>query len=790
MSVDETGSVPSPGLSPNLARLAATVARLRDEVDHAHAVADGRALIELAKGVLMERLGCGPGDAARQLATLAERSGVTRLEFAADVVGDAAKDRLSEVAAEFVARTDESGEDTSVTVRLRTAESGVLAADDTQRAAEAILEHALRPLGATAVAVWLAGPDGSLTLVGAAGFSTEEAVRWRYVPPGVSTPAQAALAERDSVWFPALSSSGLPSIGQHALAVGTRIAIPTGTGGRIIGVAEICWPNQVNLEAGRMQRQLEALAELCAHTLENVEGGAAASTAHLATGVLGELVDFVDGLPDPALLLSPCHDDDDRFGDFRIHHANPRFVDPGGRPPARLIGARLLEMYPLAAEEGGLLDKIHRVHATGEPFRDQNTTITTSVDQVPLPVLADVSISRLAGTVLLGLRLQDDAAKLTTLLQHAQRLGRIGGFEENPVTGAVLWNSELFALYGLPSTASPLPLARLADYAHPDDSPSIGRFLRTLLHHRRSASTAFRLQRSDGVSRYIRVVAEPVVDSRGDLLGIRGAYQDVSAQHWAEVALSATRDRLAATEQQAIERNRLTLQLQHAIMPPARDPLDVAGIRTAVRYRPAEKENLVGGDWYDAVALPSGEILLCVGDIAGHGIDAATGMVNLRNALRGLAATGAGPAQLLTWLNLVAYNLTNHVTATAVAALYNPTTRILRWARAGHLPPILRHRGQTTTLPLIQGTLLGAVPEVTYQEEQLHLDNGDVLLLYTDGLIERRDRPVQDSITHLVGLVDEHDGDLDKQLDALLTYSTADTDDDTCVVAIEVTAKS
>ncbi len=784
MSVDETGSVRPADLGPNLERLAATVTRLREEVDHAQAVADGRALIELAKGVLMERLRCGPGDAARQLTTLAERAGMTRLEFAADVVGDAAKDRLSEVAADFLARTDNSGGDGSVAVRLRTAESGVLAADDTQRAAEAILEHALRPLGATAVAVWLAGPDGSLTLAGSAGFSTEEAGRWRYVPPGVSTPAQAGLSEREPVWFPVLSSSGLPSIGQHTMGAGTRIAIPTGTGGRIIGVVEICWPTQVSLEADRMQRQLEALAELCAHTLDNADGIVAAAPA------LGELVDFVDGLPDPALLLSPCVDDGDRLSDFRIHHVNPRFVDPGGRPRARLVGARLLEMYPLATEKSGLLDTIHRVYATGEPFRDQNMTITTSVDQVPLPVLADVNVSRLANTVLLGLRLQDDAAKLTMLLQHAQRLGRIGGFEENPVTGAVLWNSELFALYGLPPTASPLPLALLADYAHPDDSTSIGRFLRTLLHHRRSASTAFRLQRSDGVSRYIRVVAEPVVDSRGDLLSIRGAYQDVSAQHWAEVALSATRDRLAATEQQAIEHNRLTLQLQHAIMPPARDPLDVAGIRTAVRYRPAEKENLVGGDWYDAVALPGGEILLCVGDIAGHGIDAATGMVNLRNALRGLAATGAGPAQLLTWLNLVAYNLTNHVTATAVAALYNPATRILRWARAGHLPPILRRQGRTTTLPLIKGALLGAVPEVTYQEEQLHLDDGDVLLLYTDGLIERRDRPVQDSIAHLVGLVDEHNGTLEQQLDALLTYSTADTDDDTCVVAIEVTAVS
>ncbi|HET6708761.1 ANTAR domain-containing protein, partial [Amycolatopsis sp.] len=128
----------------NLARLADTVARLRSEIEHAHAVADGRALIELAKGVLMERLHCAPADAARQLETLAGRAGMTPLEFAADIVGEAAADRVTEVAQEFLARADDSGDsDDSIAVRLRTAESGVLAAGDTQRVAESILDHAL-----------------------------------------------------------------------------------------------------------------------------------------------------------------------------------------------------------------------------------------------------------------------------------------------------------------------------------------------------------------------------------------------------------------------------------------------------------------------------------------------------------------------------------------------------------------------------------------------------------------------------------------------------------------------
>lgn len=143
-----------------------------------------------------------------------------------------------------------------------------------------------------------------------------------------------------------------------------------------------------------------------------------------------------------------------------------------------------------------------------------------------------------------------------------------------------------------------------------------------------------------------------------------------------------------------------------------------------MRYRPAESEALVGGDWYDAVVLPSQHILLCVGDIAGHGIDAATGMVVLRNALRGLAMTGAGPAQLLSWLNNVAHHLTDQVTATAVCALYDLATRTLRWARAGHLHPVLVRTDQVSALPLTGGLLLGPLPEVVYEEDEVQLQPG------------------------------------------------------------------
>ncbi|MFJ8469240.1 SpoIIE family protein phosphatase [Streptomyces swartbergensis] len=776
-----------PPASP-VGRLAATVDRLSREVRAAQADAEGRALIELAKGILVERLTCGPAQAARQLAELAEQAQVTPLELAVDIINQAARDRMSEVTDAFLAATmaaDEAKTE-SAAVRLRAAESGALAADDTQAVAEALLEQALRPLGAVAVAVWAAGSDGSLTLAGSAGFSPAEAARWRYVPPDVVTVARRGLTERTGQWITSLAETGLPSIGLHHHPHGGRAALPAGTGGRIHGVLEIAWPTPLAPQPPQIVRQVEALAELCGHTLETYTllHGPALEPRVLPDAA--ELMDLADGLHDPALVLVPHLDDAGHLVDFRIQHVNSRFLDPAGRPRAVVNGALLLEAYPMAAGDSELFQRIERVYATGEPFRARRMNLTALVDQVPLSAIADISISRHGTTVLLIWRIEDETARLASLLQHAQRLGRIGGFEENMLTGEITWNGQLFDLYGRPQSSTPVPLENLPAHAHPDDGVSIRRFLRTLMHHRRPAAAAFRLQRPDGVTRHIRVVAEPVLDTDGRLLLVRGACQDISAQHWTEVALAATRDQLAHTEQQATERNRLTLQLQHAIMPPAQAPLQVPGLQVAVRYRPAETEQLVGGDWYDTVVLPSRQVLLCVGDVAGHGIEAATSMVVLRNALRGLAVTGAGPGQLLSWLNIVAHHLTGAVTATAVCGLYDPALRTLRWARAGHLPPVLVQGSEAAALPLVKGMLLGALPEVVYEEAEVQLAEGDTLLMYTDGLIERRDRSVEESLIHLLTTARTAPSTLDQQLDRLLTYSNSDTDDDTCIVGIRL----
>jgi serine phosphatase RsbU (regulator of sigma subunit) len=711
-------------------------------------------------------------------------AGVTRSALAAEIIGQAAGDDLSALTR---SRHPEPGDAATAAdaaaEALRTAESGTLAAADTQAVADSLLRHALTPLGATALAVWSLDPDGSLRLAGSAGFPDAEAHRWHHVPPGVATLARRSLEQRRPLWVRTLAESGLPTVGGRDTPDSGRAVLPAGSGGRLLGVLEISWPGPLEPPGPQIQRQVEALAGLCARTLDGLPPAEPPGAATVSTRV-------ADSLWDPALVLRPRLDADGRITDFRIHHANSRFADSAGRPRDSLVGAALLDAYPLTADRGGLFDRLERVQATGEAFRAERMALATLVDGVPLTTVADVSITRLGGDLLVAWRDRDGGGREAELLRHAQRLGRIGGFEEDLRTGATTWSSELFALWGRASTDAPVPLRELRGHAHPDDATGLGRFLRTLLHHRRPAATAFRLRPGGsgrpGGSDCLQIAAEPVLDADGRLCAVRGVYKDVSARHWTEVALAATQEQLAHSEQQAARNNRLALQLQQALMPPASEPVDTVGLHIAVRYRPAEKDHLVGGDWYDIVTLPDDQVLLAVGDVAGHGIEAATTMVVLRNALRGLAATGAGPARMLGWLNTVCCYLTDQVTATAVCALYDPRTRELRWARAGHLPPVLIREDRASALPQIEGVLLGAVEQADYREERLRLAVGDTLLMYTDGLIEQRDRSVEHSLERLLAAARRSTRTLDERLDYLLTHSNADTDDDTCLIGIEV----
>jgi serine phosphatase RsbU (regulator of sigma subunit) len=270
----------------------------------------------------------------------------------------------------------------------------------------------------------------------------------------------------------------------------------------------------------------------------------------------------------------------------------------------------------------------------------------------------------------------------------------------------------------------------------------------------------------------------------GTGLGTPGAAQRLLDQARAELA--ASRTLLADSEQRAAAEHELALRLQRAIMPSALTLLDRSGVDVCARCRPGLPAALVAGDWHDALQFPGGDLLLAVGDIAGHGIDAVTGMVAARNALRGLAVTGAEPAELLAKLNCAACLFAEGLTGTVVCARYSPGSRVLTWARAGHLPPVLVREGQATVQPLPAGMLLGVEAGAQYEQLSLRLERGDTLLLFTDGLIERRAGSISDGLAEFAAAAVPADPDVASHVSRILDRAASDTGDDACLMAVRV----
>jgi anti-sigma regulatory factor (Ser/Thr protein kinase)/putative methionine-R-sulfoxide reductase with GAF domain len=200
----------------------------------------------------------------------------------------------------------------------------------------------------------------------------------------------------------------------------------------------------------------------------------------------------------------------------------------------------------------------------------------------------------------------------------------------------------------------------------------------------------------------------------------------------------------AARAAPAIEHARLYAELEHehgvsmvlqrSLLP--KRLVKVVGVNVAARYLPAREE--VGGDWYDVIELPRGRVGVVIGDVVGHGIPAAALMGRLRTALHAYAIEGHGPGRTLELVDRFVQSLDESAMATAGYAVFDTYTSSLQYATAGHLPPIVISGSDARLLDVTPAPPLGAFPYGRCPEHELSLGSGEILLLYTDGLVERR----------------------------------------------------
>jgi PAS domain S-box-containing protein len=191
------------------------------------------------------------------------------------------------------------------------------------------------------------------------------------------------------------------------------------------------------------------------------------------------------------------------------------------------------------------------------------------------------------------------------------------------------------------------------------------------------------------------------------------------------------------------------------------------GLEVAARYRPSQAFSEVGGDWYDVIPLSGDRTALAVGDVMGSGIPAATTMGRLRTATSTLADLDLDPARILTHLDKITLGLDPYI-ATCVYAIHDPHRVRLQVASAGHLPPVLIRDGRPPELlDLPTGTPLG-VGGVPFETVTLELQLGDQLVLYTDGLVETRNDPIDERLDDLLRMLSQPYRSVDDTCDRLL----------------------
>jgi serine phosphatase RsbU (regulator of sigma subunit)/anti-sigma regulatory factor (Ser/Thr protein kinase) len=220
---------------------------------------------------------------------------------------------------------------------------------------------------------------------------------------------------------------------------------------------------------------------------------------------------------------------------------------------------------------------------------------------------------------------------------------------------------------------------------------------------------------------------------------------------------------------------------------------EVPALAMAARYRPSERVAQVGGDWYDAIELPGGGIGLVIGDVVGHGVHAATLMGELRAALRAYAVSQPrSPAAVVGSLN--AYVASTHsarMVATLLYMVVDEDGTHVRFASAGHLPPLLMSAdGDTRFLEYRHDPPLGAEERTDFGEWEGELDTGSTVLLYTDGLVERRGEAIDAGLERLREVFGSGPADLERLCSHVLERALehGDAQDDIALLAVRSVA--
>ncbi len=340
-------------------------------------------------------------------------------------------------------------------------------------------------------------------------------------------------------------------------------------------------------------------------------------------------------------------------------------------------------------------------------------------------------------------------------------------------------------------TQLPMPRARMGQW--PQDSP-VNLAALTGRGHIAPLEGASWLSSTD-MARWMQHVgahtlaAVPLI-LRGQVAGVvslmaagdRPPYTEADVAFLEELAARAA---VAVEHAELYRRSRDTaLTLQRSLLPPT--VVEPEGLEIAARYVPGVEDTEVGGDWFDVIDLGAGRVGLVIGDVMGRGVRAAAIMGQLRTAVRTCARLELSPYEVLTLLDGVVSEIDEGQIATCIYGVVEPHTGLLTLANAGHPPPlVVAPDGLVSRLYMEVGTPLG-LGRGDVKEYTVRLHRGALLVLFTDGLVESRERDIDAGVSDLAAVLARQDGSLGKRADQALEALGRDEghDDDVALLLV------
>ena len=311
-----------------------------------------------------------------------------------------------------------------------------------------------------------------------------------------------------------------------------------------------------------------------------------------------------------------------------------------------------------------------------------------------------------------------------------------GTAQWNLLSDEVVWSARLFTIFGRSTEDGPLSLDELPSWVLAEDQPALTAAVTDTLVDGSPLDVEFRVVRPDGGVRVLHMAGEPELDAEGDTACLWAALRDVSELRLNERAVRDSRESTPGEEDGAPADRDPVAEVREAVLPRhvAADgrPVPPAhrGLQTASHYVAGEHSALVAGAWFDALDLPGGATMLTVGELAGSGVAAVSGMAMLLGAVRGMALAGIAPGPLTGHLDDLLTSAAQPALKGTVCARYDAVGGMLTWAQAGSCTPVLFRHGAAVPLPLAAGVDHGG----PRPQHSARLEPGDVLVLHSGGL--------------------------------------------------------